>query len=167
LSVEKRYWDSTVIIAYLNNERDRAPICKAILDAAERGEIQIIISALVIAECLKYKGAKPIGKDNRKKVLEFFQNDYIKVRNVDRWIAKDAQELYWEENIPPKDAIHVATALKSKVDVMETYDEDDLIKKSGKVGAPPLLIRAPDKVQLGLFNGLKEKEERPGKKKKE
>jgi predicted nucleic acid-binding protein len=132
------------------------------LDTAERGEIQIIISALVIAEVLKNKGAKPIGKENRNKVIEFFQNDYITVINVDRWIACDAQELYWEHNIFPRDAIHVATALKQKVNFMETYD-DKLLKRSGEVGSPPLQIREPGSVQLGLHyeqrTGKEESEE--------
>jgi len=163
LSVKKRYWDSTVTIAYLNDEDKRAPICKAILDSAERGETQIFISALTIAETLKYGRAKPIGKEKREKVIEFFQRDYITVVNVDRWIAGQAQELYWENNIPPKDAIHVATALKVKVDVMETYDEDDLIKHSGKVGSPPLIIEEPKEVQMELFNGKEQEKEEPEK----
>ena len=71
--------------------------------------------------------------------------------------------MYWENNIPPKDAIHVATALKVKVDVMETYDEDDLIKHSGKVGSPPLIIEEPKEVQMELFNGKEQEKEEPEK----
>lgn len=158
MKIDKRYWDTTVTVAYLNNEQGRADTCQAILDSAERGEIKIVISALVIAETLRYKGKKPIGRDKREKVKEFFQRDYITVINIDRFVADLAQEIVWENNIPPKDAIHVASALKARVDVMETYDQDDLIKHSGKVGTPPLLIREPKDVQLGLFSKNEEAE---------
>ena len=161
MSAEKRYWDSTVIIAYLNNEQQRADICQAILDEAAAGNIVIYISALSMAEALKYRSRKPIAKENRQKVVEFFQNDYIRIINVDRFIARDAQELYWENGIDPKDAIIVATALKNKFTVMETYD-DALITKSKTVGSPPLEIRYPTKVQMGLpllYEDQKETEE--------
>jgi predicted nucleic acid-binding protein len=147
---EKRYWDSSVIIAYLNEERGRADVCQSILDEAEHGKILIYTSALTITEVLKYRGAKPISKDKKDKVSGFFQNDYIRIVQVTRWIAFDAQDLVWDKDIPPKDALHVASALKSRVDLMETYDDDHLIKKSKTVGNPPLEIREPVHIQPGL-----------------
>jgi predicted nucleic acid-binding protein len=150
LRIEKRYWESSVIIAYLNGERGRAEECQAILDEAEQGKIWIYTSALTITEVLKYRGAKPISKDKREKVRDFFQVDYIRVIQIDRWIAYGAQDLVWENGIPPKDALHVASALKAEVDALETYDNDDLIKKSKTVGSPPLEIREPKRIQLSL-----------------
>ena len=147
---EKRYWDSSVIIAYINEERGRVDVCKAILDDAEQGEMWIYTSALTITEVLKYKGAKPITKDKKEKLAGFFQNDYIRIIQLDRWIAFNAQELYWDNGIPPKDSLHVASALKAEVDVFETYDDDDLIKKSKTVGSPPLEIRNPIHTQPSL-----------------
>jgi hypothetical protein len=58
--------------------------------------------------------------------------------------------LVWDKGIPPKDALHVASALKAKVDIMEAYDHDDLIKKSKTVGSPPLEIREPRHLQPTL-----------------
>ena len=147
---ENRYWDSSVIIAYINEERGRVDTCRAILDDAEQGKIRIFTSALTITEVLKYKGAKPIEKDKKEILRAFFQNDYITIIQLDRWIAFGAQELVWENGIPPKDSLHVASALKAEVDVLETYDNDDLIKKSKTVGSPPLEIRNPKYVQLPL-----------------
>lgn len=147
---EKRYWDSSVIIAYINEERGRVDVCKAILDDAEQGKIWIYTSALTITEVLKYKGAKPITKDKKEKLRGFFENDYIRFVQLDRWVGFDAQELFWENGIPTKDALHVASALKAEVDVFETYDNDDLIKKSKTVGSPPLEIRSPKHTQPSL-----------------
>lgn len=58
----------------------------------------------------------------------------------------------WQyEGLKPKDATHVATAVRAKVDVLETFD-DGLIKLSGKVGNPLLPIRRPYfPKQLELF----------------
>jgi predicted nucleic acid-binding protein len=162
LKPEKRYWESSVIIAYLNDEHGRAPKCKAILDAAEEGKIQLFTSALTIAEVLRYRGSKPIGKDKKEKVFEFFENDYITIINLDRWVARLAQEVVWDHNVPPKDAIHVASALKAKLTILETYDGDDLIKRSKNDGFPKIDVREPTDIQLGLFDGKeKEPEEEP------
>ena len=153
---EHRYWDSSVFVALLNNEQGRAPTVVSILDQAEAGRIQLYTSALTITEVLKLKGKKPIGQDAQKKIVELFQHEYIQVIGVDRWIAFDAQQYVWENNVPPKDSIHVATALKKKLPILETYDNDDLISKSGQLGNPPIVIRKP--VELGSQPGLFDKE---------
>jgi len=48
----------------------------------------------------------------------------------------------WNHKIKPKDAIHVATALALKVPCLETFDTG-LLKKSGRLGTPALVIRRP------------------------
>lgn len=78
---ENRYWDSSVIIAYINEERDRVDTCKAILDDAEQGKIRIFTSALSITEVLKYKGLKPISKDKKEILRGFFESNYITYYN--------------------------------------------------------------------------------------
>jgi predicted nucleic acid-binding protein len=57
-------------------------------------------------------------------------------------VSESAQELVWQHGIRPKDAIHVATALDAKALALETFDEQ-LLKKSGSVGNPGLIIRKP------------------------
>jgi hypothetical protein len=55
--------------------------------------------------------------------------------------------LVWQDDIKPKDAIHVATALRYKCPVLETFDEP-LVGKSGLHG---LVIRRPEKRAQGAF----------------
>ena len=80
-----------------------------------------------------------------KKVEAFFRRSWIVVREVDRFIAEDARELVWNKNVKPKDAIHLATALRQDVelDQFDTFDKD-LIKLSGALGDPPLTIGRPN-----------------------
>jgi hypothetical protein len=81
----------------------------------------------------------------RAKLRHFFRHSWIIVREVDRFIAEDARELVWNKNIQPKDAIHLATALRQDVafDQFDTFDEG-LIKRSGTFGNPPLTIGRPN-----------------------
>ena len=57
-------------------------------------------------------------------------------------------DLVWKQNIKPKDAIHVATALDVGCVALETFD-DPLIGKSGLLGSPPLIIRRSDAARAG------------------
>jgi hypothetical protein len=74
--------------------------------------------------------------------------------NVSRSLTNSPQfALVWVQSIRPKDAIHVATALDGHVSALETFDEN-LLRKTGTVGNPPLLIRKPmPPAQRGLFDG--------------
>lgn len=136
------YWDSVCFLAYFQEEVDRVGSCQATLERAEAGDILIVTSTLTLAECLWLRNAPPIPKDRADIVRKFFRRSTIRLRNVTRFISEEAQTLVWDYGIKPKDAIHVATAIEAKVPTFETFD-DGLIVKSGKVGAPPLLIRKP------------------------
>lgn len=123
-------------------EPSKANLCAGTLKRAEAGEVLILTSALTLAEVLWMRGAPPVTEDKADLVRKFFRRSHIRLRNVTRVIAENAQDLVWVHGIKPKDAIHVATAIDAGAIALETFD-GDLLKKSGTVGTPALLIRKP------------------------
>jgi hypothetical protein len=86
-------WDSCTWIAHVQGERilgpdgktvveDRGAICRPVLDAAERGVIEIVVSAIALVEVLARD--RTSGIDDQR-VRDFFDNDYILLVNVDKW----------------------------------------------------------------------------------
>ena len=68
----------------------------------------------------------------------------IEVRDVNRYLAEDARQLVWDQSgVKPKDAIHLATAIKHHIATFDTFDED-LIQLDGKLGNPPMGIGTPN-----------------------
>lgn len=143
MPTERRYWDSACFIAVLSEEAGRVDECAAILRAATARRLEIVTSAWTITEVLHPKKGQPLSAAVRARVKRFFRNPGIVLVNVDRAVAESAQEYFWDHNVKPKDAIHVASAVYAGVPVFETYD-GGLIRLSGLVGAgPPLEIREP------------------------
>lgn len=138
-----RYWDANAFLGWLNDEQDKAHECESVLAAAEAGKVQIVTSALTLTEVIKLKGKPRLTKDKEDTIKAFFENDFIIVRDVDRFIAEKARDLIWSfSGLHPKDAIHVATAVMLKMNVLDTFD-GPLIKLSGKIGSPKLTIARP------------------------
>lgn len=136
----RRYWDSDCCLGWLMTDPAKAKHCKTVLDQAETDAIEIVISALVVAEVLWVRGRPRIAKDKRKKVRMFLRRPYFLVAQVDLTIAEAAQDLVWDHNIRPKDAVHVATALALGCISLDTFDED-LWKLDGKLGEGPVKLR--------------------------
>lgn len=151
MTLERRYWDSDCFLGWLQAEDGKIDPCRQVLGLAANGGVEIITSALTIAEVLHLRGHQPIPADKRQQVIDFFKLSYIIPMSITRRIAEDSRDLVWDHGIDPKDALHVATAIKAKVDVFNTFDRP-LIDKSLKVGSPKLLIEAPKVAQgaLGL-----------------
>ena len=143
--MDYRYWDSNAFLGWLAEEPDKAPRCKPVLEAAESGGLMLVTSALTIAEVLWLKGGQKLPPSRAKQIEAFFRNRWIVVRDVDRFIAEDARQLVWDKNVKPKDAIHLATALRQDVviDQLDTFD-GGLIKLSAQLGNPPLVIGYPN-----------------------
>lgn len=142
MPVELIYWDSDAFLGWLQAEPGKSELCAGTLKRADQGEVLIFTSALTIAEVLWMRGAPMIPKGKAEILRKFFRRSYFRIRNVTRKISEDAQDLVWTQNVRPKDAIHVATALDAHVAALETFDEN-LLGKTGTVGNPPLLIRKP------------------------
>lgn len=155
MASDRRYWDSNVFLGWLNDEKDKAPECEGVLDAAEEGKVEIVTSALTLTEVIKKKGEKPIPKEHEQKIRDFFEQPWIIVRDVDRFVAERARDLIWSQGLKSADAIHLATALRLGLTVMDTYDEK-LIALDGKLGKPPLRIGKPSMPHTpDLFPGTK------------
>ncbi len=142
MTADPRYWDADCFLGWLLAEADKEEQCRVVLDAAERGEVLIVTSALTIAEVLAIRGRPRIGDDLRALVEGFFRNEYIVVRNLTRRVAELARSMVWDHGIAPKDAVHVATALDAKLALMNTFDRE-LWGRTGKIGSPPLTIELP------------------------
>lgn len=105
------------------------------ISAAERGEIQIVTSAVALTEVIKLHKGLPIQipKQHEDRIVAFFQQDYIIVVQVTRFIAEDARSLIWQfPSLKAKDALHAATALYAQsqsgggrvLDELHTFDRD-------------------------------------------
>jgi len=135
-----------------NKERGKYEDCLGVLQHAETNKVEIVTSALTIAEVLYIKGHPKITREKSEKICSFFEQSYIIIVNVDRFIAESARELIWDHSIKPKDAIHVASALKGKVPVFDTFDAG-LLALDNKLGNPPLRIIKPNLPYQAEFQG--------------
>lgn len=143
-----RYWDSSAFLAWLQNEADRADACNDTLMEARKGNFIILTSALTLTETLWMRGGPRLGEDKARLLNGFFRRSFLRVVNVDRSIAEAAQRLVWDDGIKPKDSIHVATALRYRCSLLETFDAP-LIGKSGVGG---LTIREPQRAAQPGFD---------------
>ena len=147
--VERRYWDSNCFLAWLQDEEGRAEGCQNVLALAERGQVQIVTSALTIAEVLRLRPEDALPSERRASVEALFARRSIRTMMLTRLLAESARDLVWDHKIDPKDSIHVASALAAKVDVLNTFDRT-LIRKSGQIGTPPLAVEEPTVAQPEL-----------------
>lgn len=154
MAVLRRAWDSDACLAFLKDEPGRGEACARVLDAAQKGHVEIILSAVVLAEVLWVAGKAALPETSRAKVRAFFKHEYFTIVDTTRFIAEAAQELVWKYRVQPKDAIHVASAQFAKVEELNTFD-GGLLALDGKIGDyPQLRIRKPDwEKQEELFEG--------------
>jgi predicted nucleic acid-binding protein len=141
------YWDACVFHALFNGEPGRVDSCLRIEAAAKGGDVDIYTSTTTFVECVWMKTAGKTTKLSPKHeatIQAYFMHSFIKPINCDRLIAEAARALLWQHpHLKPKDAIHVASAIAQQVDLMHSYDNDDLVKLSQKIGHPPLKICHP------------------------
>jgi predicted nucleic acid-binding protein len=172
----RQYWDTCLFINYLTNlEKDKADVVHDLLLQAERGKgasaLTIVISNLVIAEVREKAGNV---KERQEKLDRLFDTDwpYLEPHALTGTIAQRAREIGNRfPSITVPDAIHVATALHAKAEVLFTYDgaadrkerrrSGTLLKYNEQIGDPPLKIQIPW-VYSGSMDVLKRQIEQAG-----
>ena len=98
-SPRRVYWDACVWIALIQKEKiryegniieDREMMCRTVVESAKRGGIEILTSALSLAEVCKDPAIKTQQADA---ISDYFENDYILLVNVDRFVGERARTL--------------------------------------------------------------------------
>jgi predicted nucleic acid-binding protein len=127
---KKVCWDSCAWIAYIQDEKiplsngsveNRGALCRAVLDSAAKGATDIYTSALSLAEVNKQPTGTPPGTD---KLKDFFENDYIVIVQLNRYLGEMARSFIQagHAGLKPLDAVHLASAVISNVDELNTFD---------------------------------------------
>lgn len=149
------YWDSCAFIGRIQGDPSRIIDLKFLTDEAAAGRVQIVASALAVAEVsyIRRECSEAEKLRDIEEIGKFFDNDYIHIVQVTRHIATEAAKIAVRHKVKPPDAIHLATAIASNCQVVHTYD-NVLLKLDGKVGAPALTIKAPPAAERGLFDEL-------------
>jgi len=137
-----RYWDTTCFLGWLKNEPDKVDECRGIIQACENDKLKIVTSTLTLAEVLYLRPNAKIPKEESETIRAFFDHSYIITVPLDRMIAEKAQDLIWEYGIKSKDAVHAASAIFSRVKILDTFDPDFNVMDN-KIGTPPLQIGRP------------------------
>jgi len=132
-SVPRYYWDACVFLAYISGEQSRLPDLEALLDSAEKGEIEIYTSELSVVEVAfaATEGASGLLDPAIEHKINSLWDFPSPVKRIDIYplITREARGLIRValstpgQKIKPPDAIHMATARRLGVDALHTYED--------------------------------------------
>lgn len=135
------YWDSCVLLSYINTYEDRVANLDAMLKAARARRIRICTSTLSITEVAFAQSEtmqRGLSEDEERKIDALWMDGVITPVEVDVLISRDARSLMrevrplgWKLSAP--DAIHLATARRLNVTECQTYDHH-LFKYANRIG---------------------------------
>ena len=126
-SPQRRVWDTSVIIDFLEGAPRAKPHVPLIIEAAERGETRIVVSVFAEIEVAKIDGV--LTEEQEEMIKEFFGRPYVHRAQLDQRIAEIARRITRTtsldrnmQTIKPKDAVHIATAERWQIPIFECYD---------------------------------------------
>jgi predicted nucleic acid-binding protein len=115
------YLDADVFVSVLKAEDDREN-CREALEAAQRGDIQLVASRLLLVEVGRWAGDRP-GQASADELIErFLEATRTEWVEVDIMVAREARRLSWELHLRSADAIHLATAVRRGADYFMSHD---------------------------------------------
>ena len=120
-------------------------VLKTITDAAAAGDVLIVTSAFTLAE-VGMVGTGLTNEEQEDLIVRFFDNPYIRVLPFDRFVAKESRHILRScSGVKGKDAVHIATALRTPgLSLMQTYDKG-VLNKNGQIEGRLLAIHEPVK----------------------
>ena len=132
--MKKEYLDSNVFIYPLLYTDKKAQLSEKILFSLSRGEFYGFTSTLTwdeIVHVLKKKKGKEIAISEGKKFLKF---PNLKFVNSDFFVITNAQKIMENNNVGPRDAIHISSALSQGINEIISLDKDfDKVKEIKRV----------------------------------
>ena len=112
-----------------------------------------------MAEVFKKKsdGNQTLTDEQNGRIIKYFESEWIEWVPVERLIGEDSNALlvrYRKQHLRPGDAIHLASAIRAKCDVLLTWDGPLLsIKDAGiRIEFPEVIIAPPVPKDVPLFS---------------
>tara|TARA_R110002095_G_scaffold133690_1_gene116036 strand:+ start:35 stop:574 length:540 start_codon:yes stop_codon:yes gene_type:complete len=137
------YWDSCAWLALIKQEEGRYEALKKVYDSAKRGHVEIWTSTFTYAEVYKKQCGegekigihKGFSEEETDGLDDILSQDFIKRIEVSQIIGVQARKLLMSTQgfSKPPDGIHLASALYWNLDVMHTFDNEDLLKLDEKL----------------------------------
>lgn len=116
------YVDSCVFFHVIKQERGLWRSSLQVLLAAERGDISLVASTLVLAEVGGWHG--DVSSDVQEKVIErYLLGDSVGWVEVDLFTVDAARGLARDNRLRGADAVHLASAIRAKASHLMTNDE--------------------------------------------
>lgn len=134
--LEKHYCDSCVFISFLNDEPDKFEECKNILLAAEQEKIELYTSAFTMSEVVYIKKDLTLSKQETI-INRLFANEWIKLVQFERETSEINRHLVRTYKLQPFDSLHLATAIRMRVDYFNTVDSKLINKLPQEVNCLP------------------------------
>ena len=157
ITTPRVYLDSCIFLNVIKHELDFWAESLKILLAADRGDIRLVASTLVLIEVAGWNGEVAIN--GRDKMIDQYLRDSIEWHEVDLFVAREAQK-YCDNKMRMRgpDATHLATAVRAKVDYLMTWDQQFPIgKQFGSVQViKPTVVWQPTFEDVQVDNQLEE-----------
>jgi predicted nucleic acid-binding protein len=137
------YWDSCIFIAWLKNEQRINPLdvdgITHLIDEWDAGRLVIVTSTITRIEVLD----SHLTPQQAAEFKASLRRSTIRVESVTVPIADLAHEIRAHHGITTPDAIHVATAVATRCDVLYTFDGKLLPLGPTIAGQYPLSTEPP------------------------
>jgi len=146
------YACSGIFIAHLHGNEPHSAASTDLLDAARDGSVELHTSFLTVTEVIASERAVlRRTRADEAVITSLMDSEFISYSAVDLIIAELSRIVSWDFQIRAQDAVHVATAIVRKCDVLYTIDMP-LVTKSGRtterailpeIKLPELIVRQP------------------------
>lgn len=133
----QHYCDSCIFIGFLNQEPDKFQQCKDIIEAAELDYIKLYTSAFTMAEVVKIKVNNCSEIEQEQIIKLLFSNPWINLVAFERETSEISRYLVRTYNLKPFDSLHLATAMRMRVDYFNTTDITMIKKLPETISYPP------------------------------
>jgi predicted nucleic acid-binding protein len=130
MSKRRLYWDTSIFLCFLNrDEQERSKICEDVLQHAAMDEVLILTSTYTIVEVIRPKKrslptSQPLTAQQVEKIKRMFRWPFIKTIELDDRVALYASDLARDHGLAPADAVHGASAILWKAEVLQAWDRD-------------------------------------------
>lgn len=118
------FFDSCVFFDATNEGSSQFRLLRPLMERAERGEVRILISTILLPEALFIDRDNTDTEAERKRVNAHLKSHYYRFISVEDFIGMKAQEIRVHHRLSTADAVHVASAIYSEAPVLLTNDGD-------------------------------------------
>ena len=119
------YFDANIFTHMFNRDSKYHAVVGQLVALVDQRQLELVVSPIVYIEALGQSPGAPVDEQREASILALIQDRRVRTQEFNLLVAERARNFILRRSMPKWDALHLASAIEARCQILFTTDNGD------------------------------------------